>query len=403
MSTPAPNLAATTLAPGARAVEVRTASRIYSAVIAAGLLARLPELVAQSLGGTMPARAALFADEGIAPETLSNVAASLRTAGVTLCVRTFAARESVKSMDTVREMLETLAAHAMERSHPVIALGGGIIGDMSGFAASSYRRGVPWINCPSTLLSMVDASVGGKTGVNIRTGESLRKNMAGAFWQPSLVVADVALLDALPARVFRAGLAECIKHAMLAAKFDDSGLAAWTERHLSKVMSGDHAARVELVARNISVKARVVEIDEREELPDTSGGRALLNLGHTFGHAIETIPQLSPTGNPADAPLQHGEAVALGLCAAAHLSAAMRLAPPELLAQTLEMLTRAGLPTRVRALPASEDVLSAMMHDKKVAGGSLRLILPLADGTCRVVRDAPRELVLKAIDSIREA
>lgn len=385
---------------GPNSVAVRTASRQYHALVGRELLRDVPSLVTRALG-SFPARAMIFADAGVPTAAAESLAHALRAAGVNVASRTFQPSEPSKSLETVGVMLEALTTHAMERSHPVIALGGGIVGDMAGFAAASYRRGVPWINCPSTLLSMVDASVGGKTGVNVLAERSLRKNMAGAFWQPSLVLADVDLLRSLPDRHFRSGLAECIKHSMLSGSFGDPALAEWTLSELPAITQRSPQLLQQLIARNIAVKARVIETDEREESVDPTSGRALLNLGHTFGHAIETLPQLSPTSNPADAPLQHGEAVALGLAAASHLSVLQHLAPPALHDRTVAMLQAAGLPSRVRKLPASRGVLAAMMHDKKVASGALRLVLPLPNATCQVVRDVPEAHVLAAIDSIR--
>jgi 3-dehydroquinate synthase len=247
---------------------------------------------------------------------------------------------------------------------------------------------------------MVDASVGGKTGVNLAAGGGdLHKNMVGAFHQPRAVIADVDVLRSLPERFFRAGLAECVKHAMIGADWGDPGLVDWTASARARIAAHDTGTLIELVSRNVRIKATVVGRDEREE--DQSGGRALLNLGHTFAHAIEPLPGLSPDGNPAHAPLQHGEAVALGLVAAARGAVALGKCPADLADRTVALLNDFGLPTRVRGLPPADQVLARMHHDKKVLGGRLRLILPTAPGRAAVIADPPQAAVITAIDAIR--
>ncbi len=278
-----------------------------------------------------------------------------------------------------------------------------MVGDLAGFAAATYRRGVPVIQCPTTLLAMVDASVGGKTGVNLDLGTSeapdLKKNAVGAFHQPSLVLADTDSLGSLAPRHLRAGLAECIKHGMIAADAGDPGLLAWIGKNLNGLLGLDRALVTELVTRNVAVKARIVAGDEREE--NSSGGRAILNLGHTFGHAIETLPGLSPDRNMANAPLLHGEAVALGLVAAAACSAKLGLCPLGLLDQVGDLLTRAGLPTKVAGLPSDEAIITLMGHDKKAMGGAMRLVLPVGGGRAMVVANPAREGVAAGLAAIR--
>jgi len=347
-------------------------------------------------------RAFIVIDAGL-PQTAGAAASSAlsrRQFGVSSI--TIRPTEGDKSLDTFERILVALAESRHERRDPVIALGGGIVGDVSGFAAASYRRGVPVVQCPTTLLSMVDASVGGKTGVNLRTSDgSLKKNLVGAFHQPRLVVADVSLLSSLPDRQFRAGLAECVKHALLSSEFGDPSLLGWIEARASAILARDDATLTELVARNVAIKARVVAGDEREEAESAAGGRALLNLGHTFGHAIETLPDLSPTGNAGDAPLLHGEAVALGTMAALDAAARLKLASAALRDRVGALLSRLGLPSKVKGLPSGDRMLELMSHDKKVLGGVLRLVLPCDGGTCKVMDNPDRPIVLAAIDSIR--
>lgn len=234
----------------------------------------------------------------------------------------------------------------------------------------------------------------------------LLKNMIGAFWQPRLVLADTDALASLPDRHFRSGLAECLKHGLISsgaigaggaddsrAPVPDASLFEWTVAHLPKILARDASILAELIERNIRVKAAVVAGDEREEKPSPEGGRALLNLGHTFAHALESLPALSPTDNPADAPLQHGEAVALGLVAAAAASAAMGRLSRADADRLRDAVTRAGLPTSVTGLPPDRALIDAMANDKKASGGKLRLILPVSLGECAVV-EAPDELLL---------
>lgn len=364
----------------------------------------LTDSVAQRVRAICPtaARAFIVVDAGLpraASDHLTSALSSRQFATATITIRP---SEADKSLETLERILVALAESKHERRDPVIALGGGIVGDVTGFAAATYRRGVPVVQCPTTLLSMVDASVGGKTGINLRTSDgSLKKNLVGAFHQPRLVVADVALLSSLPDRQIRAGLAECVKHALLSGQFGDSSLLSWIESVAQAILARDPATLAELVSRNVAIKARVVAGDEREEAESAAGGRALLNLGHTFGHAIETLPDLSPTGYPADAPLHHGEAVALGTMAALHAATSLKLAPSALRDRVGTLFSRLSLPTNVRGLPSGERVLELMGHDKKVQGGVLRLVLPCDGGVCNVVENPDRAIVLAAIESIR--
>ena len=323
-------------------------------------------------------------------------------AGFAITTAQARATETDKSLETVERLLAEVAETNHERRDPVIALGGGIVGDVAGFVAAIYRRGVPVIQCPTTLLSMVDASVGGKTGVNLAGGGAarggLKKNFVGAFHQPALVVADVATLDSLPDRELRCGLAECVKHGLIAAAEDGGALLAWIEANLSRIAARDPASLVELVERNVRLKAGIVGRDERED--SDKDVRAALNLGHTFGHAIETLPGLTPDGDPAHAPLHHGEAVALGLVAAARCAEHLGLCERALGDRVVSVLRRIGLPVQVSGLPDSGAVLAAMRHDKKVQGGRLRLVLPTGAGV-RVVDDPDEAAIRTGLAAIR--
>lgn len=344
-------------------------------------------------------RVHVFVDDGIPAGVPAGLAKQIEAAGVRVTTSPVRASEEGKSLQGLHRMVQELASAGLDRGDCVVALGGGITGDMAGFAAASYRRGVAWVNCPTTLLSMVDASVGGKTGVNLRVGSDLQKNMVGAFWQPSLVVADVGVLGSLEERVFRAGLAECIKHGMLSAAFGDAELGHWTKANLGAIGAREGGVLAELVARNVGVKARVVGMDEREEAAG-DGGRALLNLGHTFGHAMETLAGVSPgTGEPG--PLEHGEAVALGLVCASRCAELMKLVGVGFADGVKRVLEMAGLPVVAKGLPVAGAVFERMKSDKKSVGGTMRLVLPCGEGVCRVVGAPEGAIVIQAIESVR--
>lgn len=384
-----------------------TADRRYAVEIGRGLVASLGPRVIAALPH-QPARAFIVADAGLPGGMIDAARASLAGAGLVAEVELIAPTESIKTLETAEHLLERVAATRHERRDAIIALGGGIVGDVAGFVASIYRRGVPIIQCPTTLLSMVDASVGGKTGVNLlvpdkshgKGADALKKNLLGCFWQPSLVLADLAALDSLAPRHLRAGLAECIKHGLISRAVDPD-LFAWTRANLAAILARESAALATLIERNVRVKASFVVDDEREEKPSEQGGRALLNLGHTFGHAIEVLPVVSPDGDPSHAPLHHGEAVGLGLVAAAATSAALGVLPAMDAEAVRDAVHAAGLPTRVRGLPSDESILAAMAHDKKVQGGRMRLVLPVSLGECRVFENPPREAVLAGLSAIR--
>jgi len=336
-------------------------------------------------------------DNGLPERVVERALDSLEVAGFDVTRYGYAPSEERKSLAEYERLLGAIAGSRHERNDPVIALGGGILGDLAGFAAATYRRGVPIVQCPTTLLSMVDASVGGKTGVNLAAAGGLKKNLVGAFHQPRLVLADIEALSSLPDRAFRAGLAECVKHGMIAGDWADPGLLDWTAASLGAILNRDASALVTLVYRNVTLKAAVVGRDEREEAV-WDLGRAVLNLGHTFAHAIETLPGVVPVGqNP---PIQHGEAVALGLLAASRCAAHMGLCGPEVERQTRDILDRAALPT-VAGLPPVRDIAAAMAHDKKSTGGHLRVVLPTGPGRVRVVADPPEAAIASGLGAIR--
>lgn len=385
-----------------RRVRVELGPRSYDVLVGAGLTPNVGSLARERLAAGA-SKAFVVADANLPKATTDAAVRSLSQAGFAPTLADVTASEAHKSLPTLERLLALITAAKLSRLDPVVALGGGVIGDLAGFAAAVYRRGVPVIQCPTTLLSMVDASVGGKTGVNISpdgSPGSLKKNMIGAFWQPALVIADVATLASLPPREQISGLAECIKHALLAGPFGEPALLEWILAQSPQLRTLDPGALGELVARNVAIKARVVAGDEREEAADDAGGRALLNLGHTFGHAIETLPDLSPNA-ATPPPLKHGEAVALGIVAACRTAQSLNLLGATDAQAAVDALSAVGLPTTVRNLPLNGKLIEAMTHDKKTLGGRLRLVLPTHHRRCVVVADPPLQAVEAGWDAIR--
>lgn len=392
-----------------RKVRVRTrgaAGADYEVLIGAGHLAAS---VAQEVGA---GGALAVVDAGLPRDVVEPVIRAIDRKGVRWGVCVVTASEVDKSLATVERIVQEAAAMRLERSGTLVALGGGVVGDVAGFAAAVYRRGVRVVQCPTTLLAMVDASVGGKTAVNVsvRRDDSrprLLKNMAGAFHQPARVVCDALVLRSLAIRHLRCGLAECIKHGVLGRGLGDARLLDWTEKRLGECLGVDARTIAELVARNVALKARIVSKDPFETgARDAGAGRAALNLGHTFAHALETLPGLSWRGSEGRVvvgPLLHGEAVGLGLIAAMRLAARLKLATPALAERVHSMVRRVDLPVALRGLPPAQAVMERMADDKKVEAGRLRLVLPTRSGSVGVVENAPPRLVAEAIDSLRDA
>lgn len=345
-------------------------------------------------------------DSGVPTRFLEAIERTCDAIGLKVNTATITPTESIKTIETYQDLLTQIASTGHSRVDPVIALGGGIVGDLAGFVAASYRRGVPIIQCPTTLLSMVDASVGGKTGFNLQISNAdgspkLLKNLVGAFWQPDLVIADIDVLDSLDARYRRSGLAECIKHGCIATGFNHPDLMDWMIANLDQVIAFEPQVISELVARNVALKASVVAADERE---DTSkqGGRMLLNFGHTFGHAIETIAHLSPSKDDLTlAPLHHGEAIALGMVAACRAAESAHNLSPAVGDELVSLLDRIGLPSRVLGLPSNDELIERMGHDKKATAGSIRVIYPIQRGNCEVFTGADPSHLAAGFDSIR--
>lgn len=367
-------------------VQIPQPASAYEVRIGCGLLSQTGHLV----GAVCPDRsAAMVFDQRLADTHARTVLESLTQAGYEVVQCAIDGTEAAKSLDTVRRLFDRFLSARLERTSPVVAVGGGVIGDTAGFAAATYLRGVPFINIPTTLLSMVDAAIGGKTAVNIALSASpdsvLGKNLIGAFHQPALVIADVESLATLAPRQIRAGLAECVKHGLLG----DAALFDWLELNADRWDALTATEIASLIERNVRLKIRIVEDDVRE-----SRLRMLLNLGHTFAHAIETREELG---------LGHGEAVSIGLAAACAAGIAMNLTPPEVLDRCTDLLRRIGLPVAVANLPENDVLIQKMGTDKKVRDRKIRIVIPTAIGAARIIDDAPMSAIRSGWDHVRTA
>jgi 3-dehydroquinate synthase len=359
-----------------RVVKVRLGARSYSILVAAGLLSRTgAECRKLSLGE----RCAVITDRNVEPLFGARVLTSLRSSGFSPVLITVAAGEKAKSLDQAKRCYDHLAAHRLERKSFIVALGGGVVGDLAGFVAGTYLRGIPFVQVPTTLLAQVDSSVGGKVGVNLKAG----KNLVGAFHQPGLVLCDLETLRTLPEREFRAGLAEVIKYGVIY----DAALFRRLERDLGKLVALSPDVLSSIIARCCQIKAAIVAQDETE-----TGLRAILNFGHTIGHAIENSVGY---GN-----YLHGEAIAIGQAAAAQLSEAVLGLPGKDAVRITNLLFAAGLPTGIRLGPAQrERLLRAMRLDKKVSSGEVKFVLTERIGKVRWGCKVPASLLAKALNA----
>jgi 3-dehydroquinate synthase len=352
-------------------VDVALGERAYDIIIGRGMLAALGERIAALRPG---ARTAIVTDRTVAKHWLAATEASLRQAGIPTATIVVEEGESSKSYAGLEKVSEALIAAKIERNDLVIALGGGVVGDLAGFAAAILRRGVDFVQVPTSLLAQVDSSVGGKTGINSPQG----KNLLGAFHQPVLVVADTAVLDTLSPRQFRAGYAEVAKYGLLG----DAAFFSWLESNHADLFKGG-AAREHAIATSCRAKAAIVARDERE-----TGDRALLNLGHTFGHALEAATGFSDR-------LFHGEGVAVGMVLAAQFSAELGMLPEGDVARIIHHLGNVGLPTHLQdiagfaqeGLGDADSLLALMAQDKKVKRGKLTFILMEAIGRAVIAKD----------------
>jgi 3-dehydroquinate synthase len=364
----------------ARRLHVMLASTSYDVVIGDNLLARAGALLAPKLPQK---RAVVVTDRAVADRHLPTLLEGLAQTAISASSIVIEGGEASKNLGTYVQVVDQLLEARVERRTAVIALGGGIVGDVAGFAAATTLRGLPFVQIPTTLLSQVDSSVGGKTGVNTRHG----KNLVGAFHQPRMVLADTGTLATLPPRELGAGYAEIVKAGLIG----DAAFFAWCEQHGQGVLSGDREVQAEAIRRACAFKAQVVGDDEREEKPND--GRALLNLGHTFGHALEAEYGY-------DGGLLHGEGVAVGLGLAFRLSARLGLCAPADAERVVAHVASAGLPAELRMLNrrfSAETLVGHMRRDKKMRDGALHFVLARGIGQAFTSSDVPQEAVLELL------
>lgn len=351
-------------------VPVSLGRRSYDVLIGPGLLRTAPDLISAALG---PCRCGIVTDENVAASHLVSFESGLAAAGRHAGSIVLPPGESTKSFGQLDRVCQQLLEQGLERGDAVVALGGGVIGDLAGFAAGIVRRGIRYVQVPTTLLAQVDSSVGGKTAINTPQG----KNLIGAFHQPSLVLADTTVLATLPDRQMRAGYAEVAKYGLLG----DAGFFDWLDASWQKLFRHDQPALMHAIGRSVEMKAEIVARDETE-----TGDRALLNLGHTFGHALEAWTGYSDR-------LLHGEAVSIGMCLALRLSEELEYSPPQTAARIAAHLKTVGLPTQIQdipgpgELPKPQDLMHLMRQDKKVQRGRLTLILSHGIGKAFATRD----------------
>jgi len=357
-----------------RKIRVDLGRRGYDVRIGPGLLSALGD-TARALGGR--GRAVIISDSTVAGLYGPAARGSLRAAGLAAELIEFPAGERHKNLSTFEKIIDSLFAITppIDRETLIIALGGGVPGDVAGFVAATALRGLPWMQCPTTLLADVDASVGGKTGIDHRAG----KNLIGAFHQPKAVLIDVETLATLPGEQLACGLAECVKHAMIR----DAELLGWIESRAADILAVRAETVTELIARNIAIKAAVVAADERE-----GGVRAHLNFGHTIGHGIERFLGYGQIG--------HGQAVSLGMVAACDLASRRGLVGAEVTKRLVSALNSLSLPTRRDGLDGQE-IWRIMQHDKKARGGRVRMVLPTALGRVDIFDDIRPAEAIEAI------
>ena len=358
-----------------RVVKVPLGGRSYSILIGTALLSRLGAQCRRLRLGT---RCAIVTDTNVGRQFAKPAVESLAKAGFAPALIVVPAGETAKSLRTVQACYDQLAAHRLERNSFLVALGGGVVGDLAGFVAATYLRGIAFVQVPTTLLAQVDSSVGGKVGVNLKAG----KNLVGAFYQPRLVLCDLDTLKTLPDREYRAGLAEVIKYGIIY----DAGLFQRLERDLPQLLRRDPRTLAAVVARCCEIKAEVVRQDETE-----SGLRAILNFGHTIGHALEAVSRYGR--------YLHGEAIAIGQVAAARLSGQVLGLPAREVDRIESIFQRAGLPTRVELTPPQrQKLLAAMRLDKKVSGGEIKFVLARRLGAVEFGHRVPDALVAGALN-----
>jgi len=349
-------------------IEVRTQGTAYPVLIGSGLLETVAEQIKEKLS---PTQCAIISDTNVAPYFAAQIQKSLSAAGLEPLLITVPAGEQAKTLEQAGEICEEMLRAGLDRQSFVIGLGGGVIGDLSGFVAAIFERGIPHVQIPTTLLAMVDSSIGGKTGVNTNAG----KNLLGAIHQPSLVIDDIYTLRSLPRRILRQGFAEIIKHAIIAD--------AKMFQELKNETGTDAISLQTLIQRNVEIKSNIVAKDEF----DRTGDRALLNFGHTIGHGIERASNYE---------IFHGEAVSLGIIAACMISTKKAGLPPGVLPAAADLLQRFGLPIRLPEGFSHQRILDYLKFDKKFECGEIRFVVTSQIGSAQLSSDV-------TMDDIREA
>jgi 3-dehydroquinate synthase len=355
-------------------VEVALAERAYSIEIGEGALSRMVSGVADLLQAT---HVLVVADRAVRVWS-DRVVSAFEATGLRVQRLEVPSGETSKSVEVLHELWQQFQSANADRATVVVAVGGGVVGDLAGFAAATYARGLRFVQIPTTLLAMVDSSVGGKTGINLATA----KNMVGAFWQPMSVLIELETLGTLPQREYVSGLAEVVKYGVIM----DAEFFSFLESHVSEILDRDLKVLATIVARCCELKAEVVAADERE----TTGLRAVLNYGHTFGHAFENLLGYGE--------MLHGEAVSIGMDCAARLAAKLGRVPDDMVQRQKRLLTALGLPVDMPGLPV-DDVVATMQRDKKVAHGKLRFVLPDRMGHVSLVGDVAPEAVIEILQA----
>ncbi len=360
---------------------VDTGHSRYEILIGTGLLGQTGQLLLE-LSVNRSSRHLIVTDEQVrAAGHLTPLLASLQAAGYEAELFVIPAGEASKRLELAERAFEFAYEAGLDRRSVVLALGGGVVGDFAGFLAAAYMRGIPFVQLPTTLLAH-DSAVGGKVAVNL----SSAKNIIGAFHQPLAVIYDIDALSTLPLREMRSGYAEAIKHGIIR----DAELFAWIEARTEQILANDPQVMAELLARSCRIKAEVVSADEREH-----GLRAILNFGHTIGHAVESLAGYGR--------LRHGEAIAIGMICAAELSVKMGLCTPDAAESIASVVKAAGLPTQIPHDLDADELLSSIKRDKKATGGTLTFVLMRAIGKVEIVKDVPEKLVRDVIEDRRES
>ncbi len=358
-------------------VRVELGERSYDIRIGEGLLATAGEVLKSLNAGP---RVAIVTDSNVGPLYADRVAKELEDYGFAATVISIPAGEKSKCVHALERVWTELVAAGLDRNSAVVALGGGVVGDLAGFAAATYMRGIRVVQIPTTLLACVDSSVGGKTAIDLKAG----KNLVGAFHQPAAVIIDTGTLKTLPERDLRSGLAEVIKYGVIL----DAPFFTWLEKNLDDVVSLQANATTEAIRRSCELKAQVTSADERE-----GGPRAVLNFGHTAGHALETTSGYKG--------LLHGEAVSLGMLAACRVAELLGMIPAREVTEPLRrMLSRAGLPVTLRGVNVAK-ILDPIRRDKKARDGKIMMVLPVRIGEVKAVHDVDPALIEQALEKLR--